>query len=50
VDPLRDAQMLDLELILADLGAVERRLERLELNIKKAHKAEDAAERVLFLA
>ena len=49
VDPLRDAQMLDLELILADLGAVERRLERLELNIKKAHKAEDLAERVLFL-
>ena len=36
VDPLRDAQMLELELILADLGAVERRLERLEANIKKA--------------
>jgi ribosome-binding ATPase YchF (GTP1/OBG family) len=27
VDPLRDAQMLELELILADLSAVERRLE-----------------------
>ena len=48
VDPLRDAKMLDLELILADLGAVERRLERLEANIKKAHKAEDVAERALF--
>jgi ribosome-binding ATPase len=49
VDPLRDAKMLDLELILADLGAVERRLERLEANIKKAHKPEDVAERVVFL-
>jgi ribosome-binding ATPase len=49
VDPLRDAKMLDLELILADLGAVERRLERLEANIKKANKAEDVAERALFV-
>jgi GTP-binding protein YchF len=48
VDPLRDAKMLDLELILADLSAVERRLERLEANIKKAKKAEDVAERTLF--
>jgi GTP-binding protein YchF len=48
VDPLRDAKMLELELILADLGAVERRLEKLEANIKKANKAEDVAERVLF--
>ena len=39
VDPLRDAHMLELELILADLGTVERRLERLEANIKKANKA-----------
>jgi GTP-binding protein YchF len=49
VDPLRDAKMLELELILADLGAVERRIERLEANIKKANKAEDVAERALFL-
>lgn len=49
IDPLRDTQMLDLELILADLGAVERRLERLDANIKKANKAEDVAERELFL-
>jgi GTP-binding protein YchF len=48
VDPLRDAKMLELELILADLGAVERRLEKLEANIKKANKAEDVAERTLF--
>ncbi len=49
VDPLRDAGMLDLELILADLGLVERRLERLEANIKKGNKAEDVAERELFV-
>ena len=49
VDPLRDATVLELELILADLGTVERRLERLEANIKKAKRAEDVAERALFL-
>ncbi|HEY7516150.1 MAG TPA: redox-regulated ATPase YchF [Vicinamibacteria bacterium] len=48
VDPLRDAKMLELELILADLLAVDRRLERLEANIKKANKADDVAERALF--
>jgi GTP-binding protein YchF len=48
VDPLRDADMLELELILADLGAVEKRLERLEQSIKKQNKAEDVAERELF--
>ena len=41
--------MLELELILADHGTVERRIERLEANIKKAHKAEDVSERELFL-
>ena len=49
VDPLRDARMLELELILADLGAVERRLERLDANIKKANRGEDVAERAVFL-
>ena len=49
VDPLRDARMLELELVLADLATVERRLERLEANIKKANKAEDVTERALFL-
>ena len=48
IDALRDAKMLELELILADLATVERRLERLEANIKKANKAEDVSERVLF--
>jgi GTP-binding protein YchF len=49
LDPLRDAKMLELELILADLGAVDRRLERLEGNIKKAKKPEDVAERAVFV-
>jgi ribosome-binding ATPase len=49
VDPRRDAEMLELELVLADLGTVDRRLERLEGNIRKARKAEDVAERELFL-
>src|SRR4029078_5844968 len=49
IDPLRDARMLELELILADLGTVERRLELLAPNIKKANKAENVAERVVML-
>jgi ribosome-binding ATPase len=49
VDPLRDAKMLELELILADLGTVERRLERLEANIKKANRPDDVAERAIFM-
>jgi ribosome-binding ATPase len=48
VDALRDAKMLELELILADLTAVDRRLEKLDANIKKANKSEDVAERALF--
>jgi GTP-binding protein YchF len=48
IDPLRDAKTLELEFILADLGAVERRLERLEANIRKANRPEDVAERALF--
>jgi ribosome-binding ATPase len=49
VDPLRDAKIMELELILADLGTVERRLERLEANIKKANRPDDVAERAVFL-
>jgi GTP-binding protein YchF len=49
VDPLRDVKMLELELMLADLGAVERRLDKLAANIKKANRPEDVAERGLFL-
>lgn len=48
VDVVRDVKMLELELILADLGAVEKRLERLEANIKKARKPDDVAEQAVL--
>ena len=48
VDALRDARVLELELMLADLAQVERRLERLDQSIKKAKRAEDVAEKELF--
>jgi GTP-binding protein YchF len=48
VDPLRDARMLELELILADLSTVEKRLERLEAVIKKGNRPEDVSERTVF--
>src|SRR3954469_15185881 len=35
VDPARDVRAMEDELILADLGVVERRLERLEKDLKK---------------
>ena len=35
VDPKRDARLIEDELILADLGVVERRLDRLERDLKK---------------
>jgi ribosome-binding ATPase len=35
IDPVRDAQAMEDELILADLGVAERRLERLEKDLKK---------------
>jgi GTP-binding protein YchF len=35
VDPARDAQAMEDELILADLGVAERRLERIEKDLKK---------------
>jgi GTP-binding protein YchF len=40
VDPPRDLEMMDLELTLADLGVVEKRIERLEADQKKGRKSE----------
>ena len=45
VDPARDAQAMEDELILADLGVAERRLERLEKDIKKSRSPELERER-----
>ena len=49
IDPARDAQAMEDELILADLGLVERRLERLEKDLKKTRTAEGEAERHLLV-
>lgn len=35
VDPLRDVQDLELEIMLSDLGIIEKRLERIEAELKK---------------
>jgi GTP-binding protein YchF len=40
VDALRDIEMMELELTLADLGVVEKRIERLEADVKKGRKGE----------
>jgi GTP-binding protein YchF len=45
VDPARDAQAMEDELILADLGVAERRLERLEKDLKKSRTPELERER-----
>jgi ribosome-binding ATPase len=47
VDPARDAQAMEDELILADLGIAERRLERLAKDLKKGKSAELEREREL---
>src|SRR5918992_2152187 len=48
VDPARDAQAMEDELILADLGVVERRLERIEKDLKKGRSTELERERDLL--
>jgi hypothetical protein len=48
VDPARDAQAMEDELILADLGVVERRLERMEKDLKKNKSAELDLEKALL--
>jgi len=45
IDPARAAQAMDDELMLADLGVAERRLERLEKDLKKARTPELEKER-----
>jgi GTP-binding protein YchF len=45
VNPARDAQAMEDELMLADLGVAERRLERIEKDLKKAKSADIEKER-----
>jgi ribosome-binding ATPase len=49
IDPLRDAQSLDLELMLSDLEQIERRCERLEKDLKKKKDAALEHEHALLL-
>jgi GTP-binding protein YchF len=48
IDPARDAQAMEDELILADLGVVERRLDRLERDAKKGRTVDLDRERELL--
>ena len=48
LDPVRDVDLLELEMKLADLQTVERKLERLEKSLKKLRNAEELAELALF--
>jgi GTP-binding protein YchF len=49
VDPGRDARSMEDELILADLGVAERRLERLEKDLKKGRTADLEREREVLI-
>ena len=49
VDPKRDVRTIEDEMILADLGVVERRLERLEKDLKKTPSADLKKEHELLL-
>jgi GTP-binding protein YchF len=49
VDPARDVRLVEDELILADLGSVERRLERLEKDLKKNPSPDLKAEQELLV-
>jgi GTP-binding protein YchF len=49
VNPLRDVQLIEDELVLADLGVTERRLERLEKDLKKSASPELKLEQALLL-
>src|SRR5579872_2671675 len=50
VDPARDVQAMEDELILADLGVAERRLERIEKDLKKNRSADLERERDVVTA
>lgn len=49
VDPVRDVRTMEDEVILADLGVVERRLERLERDLKKGGAADLKKEQDILL-
>jgi hypothetical protein len=49
IDPARDVRTMEDEIILADLGVIERRLERLERDLKKGNTPELGKEREILV-
>ena len=49
IDPLRDIRAIEDELVLADLGVVEKRLDRLEKDLKKTPSPELRAEQEILV-
>jgi GTP-binding protein YchF len=49
IDPTRDVRAMEDEVVLADLGVAERRLERLERDLKKGHNADLRKEQEILL-
>ena len=48
LDPLRDVRNVDFDLMLSDLGQIEKRLERLEKDLKRMHAPELEQEQELL--
>jgi hypothetical protein len=48
IDPRRDIRNVEFDLILSDLGQIEKRLERLDKDLKRMHTAELAKEHALL--
>src|ERR1700746_4045654 len=44
VDPLRDMEKVEFDLMVSDLGQIEKRLERVEKDLKKMHSADHEKE------
>ena len=48
VDPLRDAETVELEMIFGDLELVDKRLERMEQDIRRGKKPDEAEKKLLL--
>jgi len=48
IDPKRDAETIELEMIFGDLELVEKRLERMEQGLKRGKKPDEAEKRLLM--
>jgi len=48
IDPIRDLETIEMELIFGDLELVEKRLERIEEGLKKGKKPDETEKRVLL--